>query len=205
MLLLLLLLLLATPSPVELLLGGHPPSDTPAFESFRSLFDSSPPAIYLRPSLTTGLISMFKFLLVIVNFFMAAHGTLSTNRIRTRSLVMVWGANLKLGQSVVSTSPETVTSPKIASPGSENDNAGSSIKTEEADSAALITKIDLALRQRALLLSLQKDVVPDTVKLGHINMAVSEGLLPASFQESTVISPKLSAGGLLDEWNFHSQ
>lgn len=148
---------------------------------------------------------MFKTVVAfVVAFLIVASASFSTKRVHRRSLTMVWGANLKLGQSVVSTSPETVSSPKIASPGSENDNAGSSILPEEADSTSVITKIDLSLRQKSLLMALRDRSVPEAVKLEHINLAASEGLLPASFQQSSVGSPKLSAGGLLDEWNFNS-
>ena len=154
---------------------------------------------------TTPVVIMSKILVVlIVAFLIDASASVSAKRIHRRSLSMVWGANLKLGQSVVSTSPETTSAPKVASPGSENDSAGSSILSDEAGATSLITKIDLSLRQKSLLMALQDHSVPDAVKLERINFAATEGLLPASFQQSSVGSPKLSAGGLLDEWNFSS-
>jgi hypothetical protein len=116
---------------------------------------------------------------------------------------MAWGSNLKLGQSVVAVASETVTAPRTTAPAVETDYAGASINEESRENeAAAISRIDVSLRQRSLLLSLSDNAVPTSTKMARIGLASANGLLPASFRESTVVSPSLQSGGLMNDWDF---
>lgn len=124
-------------------------------------------------------------------------------RVSVASLSMMWGSNLKVGTTVIiPESPDSISKiPKTSSPNGEND-AGSSIYPEGTDGASVISKIDLALKQKALMLALASDKVSETIKLERIQLATERGVLPSSFSSSTVVSASLPAGGLMKDWDF---
>lgn len=119
--------------------------------------------------------------------------------------VMAWGSNLKLGQSVITPeAPETVTrDPITPTPISDVESqSGSSVIQDPFSDTTLITKIDMSLKQKALLMALTNSAVSETVKMDRLHLAASNGVLPSSFRESAVTASSLSSGGLMKDWDF---
>ena len=72
------------------------------------------------------------------------------------------------------------------------------------DSLDQISRIDKNYRQQSLLMSLEETSVLGTVdKAQRVKLAASEGLLPSSFGPETHVSaPSMTAGGLMNDWDF---
>jgi hypothetical protein len=72
------------------------------------------------------------------------------------------------------------------------------------DSLDQISRIDKNYRQQSLLMSLEDSSVLGTVdKAQRVKLAASEGLLPSSFGPETHVSaPSMTAGGLMNDWDF---
>jgi hypothetical protein len=150
--------------------------------------------------------TVFIVVILSVLFTATAFKPISSRQLTSSLRVsMAWGANLKLGQSVITPeAPGTTTKDqRISTPGTDSsDSAGSCIEGDH-DETLLITKIDVSLRQRSLLLSLSNNEVPDSIKLGRIQMASAQGLMPSDFKESTIVTGNLNAGGLFKDWDFN--
>lgn len=131
-------------------------------------------------------------------------------RSRSTSLFMgVFGVK-KLGQSIIDTTvpptPGSDSEPlfKRATIGSGADDRGL-IPDDELDSHATLSKINRSFEQKMLLMGLEGDKWGVPEKLERIRLAASvESLLPntAAFTPTSVHTPSMHAGGLMDEWDF---
>jgi hypothetical protein len=143
-------------------------------------------------------------LTVIAAFLSMTAAYSAANILRKTSLTMnAWGAQQKVGQSVITTTSLNKTALDGLKNFTRRPPRGSGFderlhsETDE-ETANMVSSVDKSFRQQALLKCLQSDAVSDVVRLERVHLASSvQGILFAPSKTGTVL-----AGGLLSEWDF---